>query len=314
MKKIYLLILTILVANISIAQRWKNEKLSIFAAVGTNQFMGDLGGGAKDAAHFLGIRDMDFEYTRPTFQAGIRYRILKDLSVKPTISYAYLKADDASSNSVGRKARNLSFSSNVWEAGVQFEYSFIPEKELARYTFSSLRATKKISAYVLVGAGGLYFNPKAELNGVTYELRPLNTEGQGQASYTYEGQTYTPDKPYGSFAAFFSIGLGARYAIDRRWGLGIEISNRYTTTDYLDDVHNRYYTTGSDPIANEFADRRLEYTYDEFGVAIVSQDPAAPRETGYPLRGQPEYKDAYIFTNITGYFKLKSTLRSMPKF
>lgn len=314
MKKIYFLIIILFLSYISEAQRWKSERLSVYASIGTNQFMGDLGGGAKDAAHFLGIRDMDFEYTRPTIQAGLRYRIIKDLSVRPTISYAYLKADDASSGSPGRKARNLNFYSNIWEVGTQFEYSFIPEKELARYTFSSLRASKKFSAYVLVGGGALYYNPQTEISGESIKLRPLNTEGQGQPAYEYEGETYTPDKPYGIIAGFVSVGLGGKYAIDRRWGIGLEISNRYTTTDYLDDVHNRYYNSHTDPVAAALADRHLLTTVDDQGVLTVTQIPAPAYPTGYPLRGQPEYNDAYIFTSITGYYKLKSTIRSMPKF
>lgn len=315
MKKIYILLFIISTFFYSNAQRWKSERLSVIGAIGTNQFMGDLGGGSKDAAHFLGIRDMDFEQTRPTIQAGFRYRLIKDISVTPSITYAYLKADDASSGSIGRQSRNLNFHSNIWELGVQFEYAFIPEKELARYTFSSLRAAKKLSAYVLVGGGGFYFNPKTELNGETIELRPLNTEGQGMGAYEYLGETITPDKPYGKFAGFISVGLGAKYQLDRRWGIGLEISNRYTTTDYLDDAHNRYYNNHTDPVAAALADRHLTInTEDPANPFIDYSTPATPYPTGSLYRGEPSYKDAYIFTLIKGYYKLKNTVKSMPKF
>jgi len=314
MNKIYTLFFILLIFSTSQAQRWKSERVSVLFGSGTNQFMGDLGGGSQDAAHFLGIRDMDFENTRPTMQIGIRYRIIKDLSITPTFSYAYLKASDASSGSVGRLSRNLSFHTNIWELGAQFEYAFIPEKELARYTFSSLRAAKKLSAYVLLGGGAFYYNPKTELNGETFALRDLHTEGQGMEAYEYDGETITPDAPYSMIAGYLSVGIGAKYAINRRWGVGVEISNRFTTTDYLDDAHDRYYNNHSDPIAAALADRHYAITYDDEGVGTVVYEPTSNYPTGNQYRGDPNYKDAYIFTLIKGYYKLKNTIKSMPKF
>ena len=318
MKKIVYLLLIFLIPTMADAQRWKRERVALFAGTGTSHFMGDLGGGAKDAAHFLGVRDMDWKYTRPTVQFGVKYRILEELAVKPVISYGYLKADDLESQNILRQARNLQFTSHIWEAGVQFEYSFIKEKELARYTFSSLRAAKKFSAYVIVGGGGLYFNPRAELvrgSKDWVKLRPLNNEGQGSEPYTIiedgEAITITPDAPYGKFAGFVSAGLGGKYNLNRRWSIGLEITNRYTTTDYLDDAHDRYFENPNNP----FSDRQLilEYANDNQTVTGVGGD-APDWQSGQPYRGDPEYNDAYISTVVTGYYKLKNTVRSMPKF
>ena len=290
MKKIIIPLLFLLIPTLIFAQRWKRERFDAFAAVGTNHFMGDLGGGGQDAAHFFGVRDMDWEYTRPTLQFGMRIRILQELTVKPIFTYGYLRGDDASSGSLGRRNRNLSFRTHLMEFGTQVEYYFLPEKEMAKYTFSSMRTINRLCAYGFLGGGGFFFNPQAELDGQWHNLQPLKTEGQ--------------DSPYSKIAGYFSLGLGAKYHIQDRWSIGIEMSNRYTTTDYIDDAHDTYfdYTDGS--IADQLADRHL----DEDG------NPAPDYETGQLYRGDPEYNDAYILTMITGYYRFKFSMRSLPKF
>lgn len=329
MRKIgYLLLLLLIIPFVADGQRWKRERFAVVAGLGTNHFMGELGGGPKDAAHFLGVRDMDFRHTRPTVQVGMRARIFEPLAFRGLISYAYLKGDDQESQNLGRQSRNLHFTSHIWEVGGQLEYYFIKEKELARYTFSSLRGAKKLSAYVLAGGGGFYYNPRAELvrgSGEWVQLRPLRTEGQGQEPYDYtdpetgETETITPDKKeYGKFAAYISLGIGAKYDIDRRWSVGLEISNRYTTTDYLDDAHDRYYNwaaNGGNANQIAFSDRHLVGITDESGQLVeISDQQAEPYPSGKTMRGEPAYNDAYIFTVITGYYKLRNTVRSMPKF
>lgn len=290
MRKIIIPLVFLLIPALTFGQRWKRERLEAFAGVGTNHFMGDLGGGSQDAAHFFGVRDMDWEYTRPTIQVGVRYRILQELSVKPVFTYGYLRGDDASSGSEGRRKRNLSFRSHLLELGTQVEYYFIKEREMAKYTFSSMRAMNRLSAFGFIGGGGFYFNPQAKLDGEWHDLQPLKTEGQ--------------DSPYSKFAGYLSMGLGAKFRLQQRISIGLEISNRYTTTDYLDDAHDAYfdYTDGS--IADQLADRHI----DEDGY------PLPDYETGTPMRGDKEYNDAYILTMITGYYRFKYSMRSLPKF
>ncbi len=280
---------------LSDAQRWKHERLSLYGAVGTNFFLGDLGGGTKDASHYFSLRDIDWAYTRPAVSVGFRYRLLRDLAVKPTLTYARLKADDAESESYGRQARNLWFRTNLWELGTQFEYYFIKEKNLGRYTFSSYKGINKLSAYISLGGGGFYFNPKSELvrgDGNWVALRDMENEGES----------------YGSFAAYLSIGLGMKYKIDNRWSVGFEISNRYTSTDYIDDTHDSY--SGID---NGFADKHLETIIEDDGSVTVTDIRAPVYPAGTPLRGDPAYNDAYLFTMITAYYKINSVF-SMPKY
>jgi len=294
MKKItFILIVFILIPFFSNAQKWKHERISAYVGFGTNFFLGELGGGAKDASHYLSIRDINWVSTRPVAQVGIRYRILKDLAVKPTVSYALLKGDDADSKSIGRKSRNLHFRTHLWEAGAQFEYYFLKEKSVGRYTFSSYKAINKLSAYFALGGGAFYFNPKSESTrgvGDWTALRPMMNEGVA----------------YGYIAGYLNVSLGAKYTINNRFSVGIDISNRYTTTDFLDDASDSY--TGA--YNGGFADRHLVIDY-EAGVVTDNVAPLYP--AGQKYRGNPKYKDAYLFTVITGYYKINSVF-SMPKY
>ena len=331
MKKITLLavILTMLF-TVSQAQR-KKPTTSLVVSVGTNQFMGDLGGGGKDAAHFMGVRDLDLTGTRPSWQVAYRYKFagrkkefLQYFSVRANFSYAFLSGKDKRSGSPGREARNLSFISNTYSMSGQLEYYFIPEKARPRYAFSSLKGTRNISAYVFVGLGGLYFNPKARLDGGKFTaLQPLGTEGQNMPSgFEYDNPYFgrdagaleklTTTDPYLRFAAFIALGLGMKYDINRQWAIGLEMSNRYTSTDYLDDAHDRYFNYEDFGMTNSgFEDRRLVLDGE-----IVGGTPETLRESGIKLRGNPDFNDAYVLTMVTVHYKLKSGSgrRSGPKF
>ena len=78
-KYLFLLIVASMVVTLTAnAQTWKRSPSSIVYGNGTNHFMGDLGGGKKSAAHFFGVRDLDYQVTRPTWQIGYRYRFHSD--------------------------------------------------------------------------------------------------------------------------------------------------------------------------------------------------------------------------------------------
>ena len=149
MKKIYYLLLIFLLPLFSNAQRWKKERHSLIIGAGTNHFMGDLGGGKKDAAHFFGVRDLDFVTTRPTVQLGYRYRAWETISFRPTVTYSLLSARDQASGALGRQARNLEFRSHIWELGVQGEWAFIKEQQAARYSFSSVGLKRRFNLFIM---------------------------------------------------------------------------------------------------------------------------------------------------------------------
>jgi len=327
-KYIYLLLFIFLFVSNSDSQSWKRYPASLFYANGTNNYLGDLGGGKGDAAHFMGIRDFDIQSTRPTWQLGVRYRFHDFFVAKVNYTYALLSGSDASSGHYGRRGRDLSFRTGIYELAGQIEYYFVEEKGISKSSFGSLRAFSPLSAYVFVGAGGMFFNPKGydPISDNWYSLQPLGTEGQyanaNGTPYTYtnyydpEEELQTPE-PYKRVAFIVTMGLGIKYDINKLWAVGLEISNRYTSTDYLDDVHDRYFNyrdfglTPPSDLTYYFSDKHrvLDYT-----TQTISTELAEPYHSGHTHRGSPNYNDAYILTMITLYYRLGNTSVAKPKY
>ncbi len=281
--------------------RWKQERHSIVFAAGVSHFMGDLGGGAEDAAHFFGVRDLDIEATRPVLAVSYRYRLFKPVALKAGLGWALIAADDKNSKSIGRNLRNLHFRSNLFSVHFHAEYYFLQENLNPRYVYSHVHSLRNFSAYVFLGASYNMFNPKAKLDGKWLELQPLCTEGQGIDDNP---------APYKKHAFGFPIGLGVKYAFTRNLTIGIEISNTYTTSDYIDDTHHKY-----------FDNERIRSTYGEDAARLADRHlqpdgtpHLVPKPSGHPIRGNPNYNDAFIFTNVTLTYKLLKDRRGLPKF
>ncbi|MBN2662119.1 MAG: hypothetical protein JXR68_00595 [Bacteroidales bacterium] len=324
MKKYFFLLFFVLTTSFTTnAQQWKRNPASIVYGNGTNNFMGDLGGGKKIGAHFFGIRDLDYQVTRPTWQLGYRYRFHEFFTFRVNYSYALISGKDAASGSFDRRARNLSFRSGIYELTTQVEYYFIKEKGAQKSSFNSLKGFTPLSAYVFVGGGALYYNPKAKHpeTGKWIALQPLGTEGQfavnsdgTQFNYTSsyrdaEGNfaPLTTPEPYKRIAGVISMGIGVKYDLNKLWSIGLEISNRYTSTDYLDDTHDKYFNysqyglTPPSEYTTLFSDRHLVVDY---STNTVIEEPGTLYLSGKTMRGEPDYNDAYIFAIITVYYKL----------
>ncbi|MDX1628876.1 MAG: DUF6089 family protein, partial [Fulvivirga sp.] len=164
---------------------------------------------------------------------GLQYMFDNRFAARAEFAWFQLQGDDADSDDIGRIKRNLSFSSNNYEFNIvglvnAFEYGprFYQRPEFNIYGFA--------------GVGGLYFNPKAELNGKKYALQPLQTEGVD----------------YSRFAVVLIYGAGIKYMINPFLNLAFEAGYRLTFTDYLDDVSTVYRDNASfsDPIAAQLAD------------------------------------------------------------
>lgn len=329
MKKYFLLIVfsLLIFPLVTDAQAWKRNPSSIIFGTGTNNFMGDLGGGKKSAAHFMGVRDLDYQVTRPTWQVGYRYRFHEYFTFRTGFSYALVSGSDAASGSLDRQARNLSFRSGVYELSAQVEYYFIKEKGVAKSSFGSLKGFSPLSAYIFLGGGGFYFNPKSKHpeTGEWIALQPLGTEGQYANAdgtpyiYEYQGTNYSTPEPYKKFAGMVSMGVGIKYDLNKQWSLGFEISNRYSSTDYLDDTHDRYFNyaemglTPPSEYTSVFWNRSYNLVYENDAIVGLEQTPGT-KVTGELFRGNPNYNDAYIFALITVYYKLGGGSSAKPKY
>ena len=190
--------------------------------------------------------------------------------------------------------RNLSFKTYIVDISPQLEINILP--------FISGKNKKNWAPYIFGGIALFSFNPKAELNGKWYYLQPLGTEGQG----TLEGG---PKYKLTAFSIPYGVGLkygfkkpyryhyrnGRRPMTLEGWNIGIELTQRKTFTDHIDDVGGFYPKSilvfGTNTIAAQLCDRSGERNG---GVNTRIKENA----TVLPERGHKAY-DTYMWYGIT---------------
>jgi hypothetical protein len=230
------------------------------------------------------------------FGGGILYRYYFNpyLGFKANAYYGTIHASDWENqphNEVSPYTRNLSFKSHIFDISTQLELNILP--------FISGSKKRYWAPYVFGGVALFNFNPQAEYpagSGKWYDLQPLGTEGQGTQ---YGGAKYKLT----DFALAYGIGFkygfkrpkyfGARINLEK-WNIGLEITQRKTLTDHLDDVGGYYPESlsifGNNDIAKKLCDRSWER--DPTATRIVEGSKTQPR-------GETKYKDYYMFYGVT---------------
>jgi hypothetical protein len=240
------------------------------------------------AAHYFGDLNTRAQLNRPKLAVGAFFRkqFGNYIGLRVAAHFAQLGYSDVynKSNEYQRR-RNLSFNSNIFELALQGDFNF--------FKFVPGDPYHSFTPYVTLGVGVFSYDPYAYLNGQKVFLRPLGTEGQGNAAY--------PDrKPYNTMAFCLPMGVGIKYALNDRMNIGLEITHRFTTTDYLDDVSKTYVGEDKFPLlpdgtasqARLLQDRSYE-TGEKIGVEGRQ-------------RGFAKQKDQYVFAEVTFSFNLTS--------
>lgn len=231
------------------------------------------------AAHYFGDINNRSAVDRPRPALGVFFKkqFGKYVAVRVSGHYAELGYSDKFSNIEFQQRRNLDFSSQLWEMAVQGDFNF--------FNFVPGDPAYKFTPYVTIGVGTINFDPYTYLDGQKYFLRKLGTEGQGSDLY--------PDrKPYRTQAFCFPLGMGMKYNMGKNVNLFVEVSHRFTSTDYLDDVSTTYAGVAAFP----------NLPNGSVSPAFLLQDRSY--ETGLPIgqagrqRGFSEQKDQYIFAEI----------------
>lgn len=142
------------------------------------------------------------------------------LSLRGGLSYANISGDDARSSNNFQRNRNLSFTSSIWDLSGAVEFNF--------FELIHAEIEHHFTPFVILGASVFRYNPKAELDGVTYSLSQQGTEGQDIGG------------EYFLISGGFVLGGGFKWAIGNDYYVAIEASTRLTFTDYLDDVSTVY--------------------------------------------------------------------------
>ena len=154
------------------------------------------------------------QFTRLNLNGSVRYHLQKQWFIKVNAGINQLSGNDASGPN---PERNLSFTST------NFYLSISGLRYLGKYHEYERNSTN-ITPYVSFGLGGLFFNPRAELDGRQVELQPLQTEGTN----------------YSRFTIFIPLSFGITYRLSKRIDIDLAYTYNFSFSDYLDDVSTSY--------------------------------------------------------------------------
>ena len=186
-----------------------------------------------------------YKYQDPAGGIGYRYNFNKRFSFRVNGMVDKVHASDADSRDPVQRDRNLSFYSWIEELSGQFEFNFLPFR---------IGSRDKFCPYIFVGLGGFHFNPRAKLGNQYYNLQPLATEGEGTAADP-------GSKKYALESACIPFGMGFKWSITKRIGIGFESGMRKTYTQYLDDVSGVYPDASKLPsaLSAAFSNRSISF-------------------------------------------------------
>lgn len=285
---------------------WRQNRHQLEIGAGASNFLGELGG--KDAIGTNDLRDFELSQTRFAFMIGYKYTLHKKLHLRANFTYGTLSGHDSLTDEPFRKNRNLHFRSRVYELSALLEYEFpIRLKKGHIYDIKGVQGWKNggSSFYVFVGIGGFHYNPQAQYDGQWIDLRPLRTEGQGLPGGADE---------YRRIALVIPFGCSISRRLSPRFALSLEVSYRYTFTDYIDDVSTSYYN----PYELQLY---VDEGYEE--IASYLSNPSLNAQQGglYPRvtapgqqRGDDTDYDGYMFAFIKGQYLLERNRAAATKF
>jgi len=251
----------------------KAQKSEFGGCVGTMFYLGDLN---QTKLFKLNLKDPTLNQLHIGAGFMYRYNISPRFAFKADFLFGKVSSTDKGTDMADR---NLSFSSPITEFSAEMELNFF---ELYNTT-----GKNRFSPYIFAGITLFSFNPQAELNGQTYDLHSMGTEGQG-----LEGGS----KPYSLTTVAIPFGIGIKATIGRYFAIGAEWGLRWAFTDYLDDVGGRYYD-------NDL----LRSNYGDLVADLADRSPEVLGNEGEPLdrhvaghaRGNETTHDAYSFAGIT---------------
>ncbi len=253
-------LLLFFIADIGYAQSSRIKRSRLYA--GYNSFgIVKLTVGAGTSWYYGDLCDNCIS-PKANLNLGAHLRFTERLSVKAELNWYQLEAQDH------YEPRNLSFKSN------NIEFIAAGVVDLFQHS-TNFYSRKRFTPFAYGGLGFTYFNPKAELDGVTYSLRPLQTEGVA----------------YSPVTIVVPAGIGVRIKINQFIDLSVEGGYRLTFTDYLDDV-STVYTAQDDPIAAALSNRSLEV---KNGNAEIGD-----------VRGNPDSRDGYFVAGVKAEITIPS--------
>lgn len=282
--------------NFNSQRNWSRNKKELMIGLGATNFLGDLGGAEGNGKDYS-LRDIDFPSTSYGGMLGFRYRFHPYFATSTILNVGMVRGSDVRAGNIIRKSRNLHFRSLIVSLSQRFEaIVFANEKVGRRFNIPGLKGVKNHNeqVYLFTGIGAVYYNPRAFYKGSWVELKPLRTEGQGLPG---------GPKEYKNITATIPVGIGLRMGIGKVWRIGIEATYVKTFSDYIDDVHGKYY----DPAI----------LLAEVGPDAVALANPAIQNAGWFSKGEQrgdKQNDALFYANLTIYRNITyRTLASGPR-
>lgn len=218
-RSLLIFILLGLFVHVSKAQDlWKIKRYEAFATIGTTHFFGDIGGFSQ-TKNILGFRDISFKQTRLNLGGGIKYRIVPRLNIRGGLTFGVFHATDGRGSN---EPREMNATTTFFEPTLCGEYFIIKSKKEDSYLFIKGKRTpiksimESIDIYALTGIGGLGFKVKGN-----DELVSLGFTDHG-------------------FTAIIPVGIGITLLVHPNYNLGLELSGRYTFSDFIDGYTSQY--------------------------------------------------------------------------
>jgi len=250
------ILFVIFIFNFSIIGLEAQKGWELGAWLGTSFYYGDL--------------NTTTSIRKPGLALGImgRYNFNTRITATGSINFGNIAGADSLSSNNFERNRNLSFKSRIYDVTGQLEFHF--------FEYDHWSKDYHWTPYTFIGFNFVKFNPRAELNGETYYLNPLGTEGQDAGN------------EYHLVSGGLVLGGGFKWDINRDWSVNIFFSTHRLLTDYLDDVsttfaENQKILITRGPVAAQLADRSL---IDGLGAEGKQ-------------RGNANDKDSYNFVGIS---------------
>jgi hypothetical protein len=250
--------------------------------------------GASNYYGDLSNNSVMLSQTHPSAAILGRYNINGKWSLKGYFAYGRVSGADSLGSSDYRKTRNLSFYSDIYEFSAQVEFNLI----------KNTPGKNKLIPYIFGGIGVFNFNPKTSFQGITYELQPLGTEGQGTTQYNDR-------EKYALTTICIPLGMGFKKKVGKHISVGIEFGVRITTTNYLDDVSGTYADArlvgaSNGGIAQALSDRSWEKTSKDVGNIFKEGD--ARGYKSFP------FTDMYFMGGLSFTYVFRNQGMKCPKF
>ena len=221
-----------------------------------------------------------FQESKPLIGLFVRQPLLYHFSIKAGFNSGSLFATDKANRDY-LKIRNLSFFTKIQEGFLTLDYELLSLTQ------------RHFTPFAYGGLAYFHFNPYTfDTVGTKVYLQPLGTEGQGLSRY--------PDrKPYQLSQLAIAFGGGIRILVSDVFLINLEIGQRKTFTDYLDDVSKSY------------ADRdALLAARGPKAVELAFRSNELPNGGAYPhegeQRGTPTNKDWYYMAGLSVEIKLRA--------